>query len=117
MLNIEEINNTIEKLENEETTYSNCSKLANLYIVRDHIKTNSDIVVKEYRDILPSYNSYVEVKQKYQLNKATLNDVETNLKALCREILEFLDILYSSCENVQGQALILAITDEFKKAH
>ena len=44
MLNIEEINNTIEKLENEETTYSNCSKLANLYIVY----TQSISEVKEF---------------------------------------------------------------------
>ena len=36
MLNIEEIDKTILDLENHDTTYSVCEKLAWLYIVRDH---------------------------------------------------------------------------------
>lgn len=38
-MNIEEINNEIQRLELQETTYENCSKLSILYIVRDHFKT------------------------------------------------------------------------------
>lgn len=38
MLNIEEINEEIKKLEESEcTTYSICQKLASLYIVKDHL--------------------------------------------------------------------------------
>ena len=36
MLNIKEIEEEIKKLENSETTYRNCEKLAILYIVKDH---------------------------------------------------------------------------------
>lgn len=39
MLNIDEINKEIDKLENCScTTYSICQKLANLYIVREYYK-------------------------------------------------------------------------------
>lgn len=39
MLNIDEINKEIERLEKCDcTTYGVCQKLANLYIVRDHFK-------------------------------------------------------------------------------
>lgn len=38
MLNIEEINEEIKKLEESDcTTHSICQKLASLYIVRDHL--------------------------------------------------------------------------------
>lgn len=37
MLNIEEINKTILDLEQHDTTYTVCEKLAWLYIVRDHL--------------------------------------------------------------------------------
>lgn len=44
MIDIKEINEEIEKLENSNcTTYNICSKLAKLYIVRDHFKGNSDV--------------------------------------------------------------------------
>lgn len=116
MLNIDEINNTIEKLENEDTTYANCSKLASLYIVRDHI-SNNDVIIKEYNDILPSYNMYVNAKKDYQLHKVNITYVENALNTLCSEILDFLDILYSSCENAQEQDLIVSVVKEFKKTH
>ena len=38
MLNLQEIENTIEELEQGATTFDTCLKLSALYIVRDHIK-------------------------------------------------------------------------------
>lgn len=44
MINIKEIEEEITKLENSNcTTYNICSKLAKLYIVRDHFKGNSEM--------------------------------------------------------------------------
>jgi acyl carrier protein len=37
MLSVEEIDRTILELENKDTTFANCEKLAWLYTVRDHI--------------------------------------------------------------------------------
>ena len=36
-MNIEEINREITTLERGQTTFSNCEKLAQLYVVRDHL--------------------------------------------------------------------------------
>lgn len=47
MLNLDEIDKTILDLENHDTTYAACEKLAWLYIVRDHLKntmTNETIL-------------------------------------------------------------------------
>ena len=40
MIDIKEVEKEIEKLENKDTSYSICEKLAILYIVRDHLKEN-----------------------------------------------------------------------------
>lgn len=37
MIDLDEINRTILMLEDKDTTYANCEKLADLYIVRDHV--------------------------------------------------------------------------------
>lgn len=42
MISLQEINKEIEELENSgHTSYAVCEKLANLYIVRDHLMENS----------------------------------------------------------------------------
>ena len=44
MIDINEINEEIKKLENSDcTTYEICGRLAKLYIVRDHFKSSSDM--------------------------------------------------------------------------
>ena len=100
MLNIEEINNTIEELENGNTTFDNCLKLASLYIVRQNIKNanltpNFNEISHEYADILPQYHRYVEIKRKYQLGELTERAVENSIGGVCKEIYEFIHTLYS----------------------
>ena len=69
MLNLEEINNTIDQLEEGNTTFDNCIKLSALYIVRDKLQSalQSEIVEEpevvdaienELSDILPQYRKY-----------------------------------------------------------
>lgn len=110
MLNIEEVNNTIEELENSPTTFDTCLKLSSLYIVRDNYKRpenrdgsdeNNHVnneVVKELNDILPQYKEYCEVKRKYQLKEVSEQAVIKHLTEVCREIQEFIDVLYSSTD-------------------
>lgn len=43
-MDINEIRTEIERLEQNETTYENCSKLAVLYSVRDHFKDQKDML-------------------------------------------------------------------------
>lgn len=96
MLDIKEIENTIAMLENGETTFASCEKLAALYIVRQNFAPKKDEVEKEYQDILPSYELYKEIKRKFQLHEVGEEQVASVFSMLCQEISEFLRIVYSN---------------------
>lgn len=98
MLDLQEIENTITSLENGETTFANCERLAALYIVRERLSQPVDQTEKEIKDILPSYKLYAEVKEKYWKHELTEEAVISTLHSLCREIEELIHILYSNTE-------------------
>ena len=112
MLDIKEIESTIKKLEDGETTFSNCEKLAMLYIVKDHYKgedkeswqkqsreTDADDEVEtELSDILPQYKKYCEAKLKYKKHETTEQPVIFAMSNVCLEIKEFIKSLYASTD-------------------
>lgn len=104
MIDLIEIENTIEELENGKTTFDTCMKLSSLYIIRD--KFIKDDVVKEYNDILPEYYSYRNLKKKFQLGEVNRQCVLTSLSNLCDEINEFISTLYSSIDIVEEQEIL-----------
>ena len=116
MLDLQLVENTIQELENENTTFNNCDKLASLYIVRHFNKDANMTVVnneqaravtRELSDILPHYEIYVDKKREYQLNKVGEDVVLMSLKAVCREINEFLHTLYSSTDLPEERDIIV----------
>lgn len=112
MLNLQEIENTIDELENGDTTFDACIKLAALYNVREHFKGEvgaekvSDKVTKELADILPHYEAYIEAKRSYQLNKISEETVIEYMSTLCVEIDEFIHTLYISTDTPQERFLL-----------
>ena len=114
MLDMDIVNSTIEELENADTTFSNCEKLASLYIIREYNKEPVKPVIdtldlnvkKELSDILPSYKTYCQRKKDYQLNKVGEDIVLSSLKEVCREILEFVHTLYSSTDMPEERSII-----------
>ena len=94
-MNIKEITDTIEELENGNTTYDNCIKLSALYSVRDNLKSDTR---KELGDILPQFKMYVAVKEKYQLGELHKEDLEFAMRSMCRDIEEFIETLYNNTE-------------------
>lgn len=114
MLNVNEINNTIEELENSNTTFDTCIKLAALYTVREHLK-QPDTVTQELDDILPKYQLYREVKRKYQLHELAESAVQLSIRDVCIEIKEFIQSLYSSSDMEEERiALNNMITELFE---
>lgn len=105
MLNLEEIDKTIQELENGETTFGTCQKLSYLYIVREHF-AKDDVVIAEYNDILPSYSKYCKVKRKFQLNELPDTDIQPALLAVCKEVKEFLLILYNNTDTQNERELL-----------
>lgn len=102
-MNLREITDTIEELENGNTTYDNCIKLSALYTVRDNLKSDTE---KELNDILPQFRMYVAVKRKYQLKELSKEDLIFAMKSMCRDIEEFIDTLYNNTELPEERELI-----------
>lgn len=118
MLNKQEINNTITQLENGDTTFDNCIKLAALYTVRNYFITNDskqeESVTKELSDILPQYKIYCAVKRKYQMGEATDFRVIKAMGDLCLEISEFFSTLYSSTDMPEERQEISKLIGELR---
>ena len=69
-------------------------------------------LAKRVKDILPSYLGYINVKRKFQLHKTTNENVIIAMKALCTEIKEFIQILYSSTDTPQERNIIKEMLKE-----
>lgn len=105
MIDLKMINETIEELENADTTFFNCQNLAHLYIVRDHYKGASShdaaSVEAELNDILPQYKKYVDIKRKYQMHDTSKEAVLMALEKVCTEIKDFIRELYNNTDMQQ----------------
>ena len=103
-MDIKDINRTIQELKEDSTTFENCERLAHLYIVREHLFT--DEVQKEFDDILPQYIKYTKMKRKYQLGEISEQAIEKQIKSVCKEISEFIHILYTSTDMPSEREMI-----------
>ena len=104
MLDIQQITDTINELEQGDTTFDNCIKLSSLYIVRDNFK--SDETTNELDDILPQYRKYCEVKREYQLGNTSKDNVIVAMDRVCKEITEFINSLYSHTDMQEERDLL-----------
>ena len=95
-MDIRDINRTIQELKEDSTTFENCERLAHLYIVREHLFSNE--VKKEFDDILPQYIKYADMKRRYQMGEISEAAIEKQVKAVCKEVEEFIRTLYSSTD-------------------
>ena len=113
MISIEELNEEISLVENETPTHTSMQKLAAMYIVRDHMSEPSNVVVAEYKDILPSYTLYCTNKKKYKMGEITDAPVMQSMNNLSREIKEFLQALYTSTESDTERQSLFSALNEF----
>lgn len=98
-MDIDIILDNIDYLENSDTNAENVKELAMLYIVRDNLKNSNlrvgnDDINDEFKDILPQYREYVEIKRRYQLGEVPDTLVKSSIKRVCKEIYEFISTLY-----------------------
>ena len=111
-MDIKIINEMIEELEDGDTTYANAADLASLYTVRDKLTQPIDGITKELNDILPAYTVYKEVKRNYQLNGIDKSKVIRQLEFVCKELKDFVGILYSSSDSPEEREIILKTVKE-----
>ena len=109
-MNIEEIQSEIKTLERDATTFSNVSKLASLYIVNERLQNGTQAIVdgiqRELNDILPAYRKYVEVKRECQLKNTDKTALIDSIQLVCKELQEFILILYNNTECEECRNLI-----------
>lgn len=116
MLDLVEIENTIQQLESGETTYDACIKLASLYTVRDKLyqSVTPDNAESELHDILPQYRVYREVKAQYQMHEIPKEKVLASLDLLCKEINEFLHMLYNNTDIAEERSKLENLYNEIR---
>lgn len=92
--------NIIDELQSEESLFDICQELAAFYIIQDHMFKNEpkNEVVTEFKDILPEYTKYIDIKRKYQKRELTESAVILSMQNVCTEIKQFLRTLYSSTD-------------------
>lgn len=97
MINKDILNNIIDELEGEDALFDICQELAAFYIIQDHMFKSEpkNEVVSEFKDILPEYRKYVDIKRKYQKKELTESAVILSMQNVCTEIKQFLRTLYS----------------------
>ena len=115
MLDLTLIENTIQELEEKETTFANCEKLAYLYACRDNLAR--DEVEEELDDILPYYTKYRDIKRRYQLHQTIDHEVLQGMTNVCRELKEFINALYSSTEMHKERVLIRDMLQELNEKY
>lgn len=117
-MNIEDINSTIKKLENDDTNFENCEKLASLYIVKEYYlkgqKTIGNDVEKEINDILPQYKKYLDIKKRYQLGELSEKTVINAIKPVCKEITELIQILYRCSDMPEERTYIVKMVSDLQ---
>lgn len=117
-MNLTDIREEIEILENADTNYANCSKLADLYVVREYMENKgSDVhnnVVEEYQDILPMYSDYINKKRKYEHNELTEDAVITAMHNVSQEIKEFIQTLYANIDTPQEKDILIQTIADLK---
>ena len=116
-MNIKELNNMIQDLENSDLSLSNIRNLSSLYIVKKHLtESKIDNVTAELNDILPSYLDYVNTKRKYQLHEVTEQAIYLRLEQVCKEIKEFLHILYTNTDTPKEREILKKLITQIREA-
>ena len=123
-MNLYLIDDAIEELEQAETNFANCERLADLYIIKEHYKKYPpvlkglyDDVDKELNDIAPQYRKYVDIKRQYQLGDTTKESVLASMNLVAEEITQFIKILYSSTDTKEEREILRKMIYDLNRAY
>lgn len=119
-MNLAEVNEAIKELQESPLTLSNARNLSALINVRDYLQnvtqSITDSLEQELNDILPQYKNYCLIKRQYQLGRLSTEDLVISMRRVCKEIREFLLILYRSTDTEIERKLIKSMIDDVRNA-
>ena len=123
MLDLELIEETIQELEQDATSFENCEKLASLYICRDNYYNTNMRTLGRSNDVLPTdnnlfstYNKYVDTKKRYQQYEVVDKMLIYAMTDLCQDIVEFIAELYHNTETEAERVLIVDMINNLRSA-
>lgn len=120
IMNLAEVNEAIKELQESPLTLSNARNLSALINVRDYLQnvpqSITDSLEQELNDILPQYKNYCLIKRQYQLGRLSTEDLVISMRRVCKEIREFLLILYRSTDTEVERKLIKSMIDDVRNA-
>ena len=104
MLDIKEIEEAIQELEQGEATYTSCSKLASLYIVRDKLGEKVDLV--------PESNIDEQIADIQSLFVTYMRDRNiTNLNNMLDSTYKMISELYHTCSDLNEKNIFHKFID------
>ena len=119
-MNLAEVNDAIKELQESSLTLSNARNLSALISVRDYLQNSTqrkpDSLERELNDILPQYKEYCAVKRQYQLGRATEDLMIASMRLVCKEVKEFLLILYQNTDTKIERNMIRRMLSETEEA-
>lgn len=111
-MDIRNISETIEELENSDTTYENCMKLASLYIVMDKFKSDTET---KLNDLTPQYRMYTAVKHEVDIGKLSMDDLMFAVKSICSSIEDFVNALFNNTSYNEEKLIIRDMISNLSK--
>ena len=119
-MNLAEVNDAIKELQESPLTLSNARNLSALINVRNYLQnvtqSITDSLEQELNDILPQYKNYCLIKRQYQLGRLSTEDLVISMRRVCKEIREFLLILYRSTDTEVERKLIESMINDVRNA-
>lgn len=119
-MNLAEVNKEINELLNSPLTLSNARNLSALIVVQSYlqnaIQSAPDSLEQELNDILPRYKEYCEIKQRYQRNQASDDELIIAMRRVCKEVKEFLLILYQNTDMQIERTMLKAMLKDVQNA-
>ncbi len=119
MISQRELLNSIRDIEQSASTHQQCQKLADLYIIYDHLyglkeAAHSYQAPKSQGEILPAYFGYVDAKQAYQVGDVPKEKVLRSLDSLIYELKELIREIYRSTEMPEERERLKNLSEQFK---
>jgi len=119
-MNLKEVNEATKELLNSPLTLSNARNLSALITIQSYMKnaiqSKPDGLEQELNDILPQYKEYCNIKRGYQLGKLSDTDLIVAMRHVCKEIKDFLLLLYENTEIAQERTQLKAMLKEIQDA-
>lgn len=110
----------IKELLNGPLALSNARNLSALITIQSYMKnaiqSKPDSLEQELNDILPQYREYCAVKRQYQLGRATEDLMIASMRLVCKEVKEFLLILYQNTDTKIERNMIRRMLSETEEA-